>query len=891
MIGQKKYLILILTTLLLNYFSLYAQNSDRNIPFKSYYEGSLKNNGRLTISFSTINMEDIVFSSSISSIGSKNIYNLKLQYSFDKKNWIDVKDNSGRIFFNSAKRAKSRQFSIFLPLECENKDSVFLSWKSTRQRGKGKYPNLNIKNIDIVASYDRFKGEDAIIEVAKKNLKDTTYDVEELVFNHIAMPYSFAEGKKIIVKGVNIREEGIDISLKGKDDRYFKINLSNIKIDSCGEEVLEVSYNPLKTGSHNCNLILSTKKLKKPIVINLYGSCDNMIDINENLIVGNVDKLNDFTKFRLPVFSQTKYQFKISLTKEELLKNNLSITYKWFRDDVSLDEDMKYETNSLNINSKDITINGEDIEYIKDVFAPQKANYLQIEFDSKNPNFEIKDISFGYPSPKKTIRSGNWSNPNIWSPKGVPNIEDIVMISEKNKIVIDNSASCSMLILSDSANIIIPSGNMLQISGNIVYSHGSFFVVHKDIKAKKWNYLSSPINDAKALVYSMRKQENETWLMKYNTGKISNLNDYWSEYIVDPNYKLIPAKGYAVYSNNNLDVIYEGILSDSRVNYSLEFTPKDKWNLIGNPFTAPLSSKKLFEDIDNKIYGNAIFIWDKENEVYNPMIIDYKTEFAISPQEAFFVESIKEGLEISFQRKHQFIPENNVVDNSFANTNYIKFTISNKEKSQYILMGKNKNSKQGFDNYDAHKLFGSSEKTPDAYFIVDNEELSINSVKDFSQKTSLGYFIGEDAILTLYIDNLSSLDEQEIILIRDKYQDVYYNICEKNSINFLSKKGETEDRFDIFILNSLERSFSNENSYLYSTYIWSEDGDIMFFDNKEKTTIKKIRLWNQNGIEMINQEYEGGMQKLNMKFSRGSYTVDILTTDNTWIEDIPCYVK
>ena len=85
-----------------------------------------------------------------------------------------------------------------------------------------------------------------------------------------------------------------------------------------------------------------------------------------------------------------------------------------------------------------------------------------------------------------------------------------------------------MLVLGDSSNVEIDAGKMFYISGDIVYGRGSWFVVHQDLVPKRWNYISSPVNDAKALIYSMRKNDNETWLMKYNTGIKSKLKDILS---------------------------------------------------------------------------------------------------------------------------------------------------------------------------------------------------------------------------------------------------------------------------------------------------------------------------------------------------------------------------
>ena len=215
------------------------------------------------VSFSSKNNENIIFHSIISSKGSKQIYSLRLQYSLDKENWIDVLDNRARVIeFVSARKSKTNSFKVNIPELCENKDSVWISWKATRIKGKGLYPELNIRNISILADYDKYLGKKPQINIRLRSQDIQTTTIDEIVYNHTPIPYTYPQIKRIVVSGKYLRDE-IQISVSGKDDKFFKTDINKLMIDSLGFAFIEVSYSPLKVGSHSATLNLSTKKIRK----------------------------------------------------------------------------------------------------------------------------------------------------------------------------------------------------------------------------------------------------------------------------------------------------------------------------------------------------------------------------------------------------------------------------------------------------------------------------------------------------------------------------------------------------------------------------------------------------------------------------------------------------
>lgn len=885
-IFAKTVLFLFLSLIL---FSTNSFSQEKDIVFETSEDGRLDNGGREILSFSTLGFDNATYTCSASSIGSKAKYALRLQYRTGKdEKWKDYIDSKGRrVEHVNLKKRYSKTYKIHITEELLNKDNIELSWYVIKIKTKGKYPQFSITNNKISGFFDRFNGKKTEISYLFKNENEFLPLINnQIEFDHIPLPYTYAQVKKLKFQAKYLRGD-IILKLIGRDTSQFGIDERNFYIDSLDSKIISISYNPNKVGRHNAKLIVTTKNSSDNIIIDLNGSCSKLHEMNTNFLDENITYLRDKTIYRIPVFSNSEYQFKFDYNKSELLDKNISITYEWYKN-TQLLYDMTDRVSGLEEDTtlkKELEPELEAQKYCVPLTSPKRANYLQISINTNGDELDISDLYFGTPRLKSLVESGNWADPNIWLPRGTPNIEDFVYISPNLNVKVNDDVYCSMLVLGDSSNVDIASGKMFYISGDIIYGKGSWFIVHQDLLPKKWSYTSSPVNDTKALIYSMRKNDNETWLMEYKTGVKSKLNDFWSEYIVDPNYKLIPGKGYAVFSNQPLDVIYEGMLCKSQVSFPLVYTEQDSWNLVGNPYTAPLSSKKLFEDIDGKIQGNVLFMLDSENDVYNPIIIDGKEDVVIPSLQGFFVEALKTNSEMIFKRSQQYIPRS--ANFSWNNHNYLTLNISNGSRSQYVLMGMVPSADYGFDKYDAHKLFGSSKETPELYFLKDTQELAVNVFPDYPAIYDLGYYVGQESKLEISLGNLSVLPENVQVFLEDKQENKFFSLCSEKYIKFESPVGSIDDRFRIHLIKGL--SIPEIKSEYSGIYLWSHNNKIYAFgDNYHPLT--SIRVYDKSNLLVLEQKYNKGVTPLEYDFEQGLYSID-LEIGGRWIEGFIVRVK
>ncbi len=855
----------------LNAFDAEKYNIDNSV---IYFEEENKkiNTGRIVLNLSTKGQESVNVSwQNYCGRLRSSRWKMKLQYRISEtEDWKDVTDTQGRSYeFYTSRRAYSKNFSdVILPSECDNKERIQLSWEISRVSGSGKAPNIRLRKLSIKSFADMFEGKMADVKVLARK-RNTDVVIDTLKFNHIPLTYVYPETMRLKIEGSCIRDL-LSLELRGEDKACFSLSAKSVDIRKQSKNIT-ITYAPKKAGKHKAELVIKTRKLPKDIVIPLEASCAKASGFRQNLIGG--DFLSDkVIKYEVGLFSNKDYQFRMKVPSEEKeeweeeneeLHANIFVIYKWYRNEECL-VTMVDEVKSAN--------------YCVPLQSPATANRIEITIKN-NDEVELSDFYFGFPLAKVAVRSGNWSDPDIWEPKGEPTMEDFVYIEDSCQIKVTTDVLCSELVLGENVNIDINTGKMFYVSGDIVYGNHSYFTVHQNLLSGKWNYITSPINQAKSWVFSMNNGGNEAYLMKYNTGVASKYGDNWSEYIKNPNLTLIPGKGYAVYPQETLDVKYEGILCNSKTTVVLDVKNGDRWNLVGNPFVAPLSTKKLFNDIDGKLQGNAIFLFDRETMVYNPIIVDSEEEVMIPSLESFFVETIEDGTEITFKRNHQYIPKTG--RGSSVNHNYLALTASIGKRRQYALVGMLDDSKYGFDNYDTHKMFGTSEDTPDVYFIADDQELSVNTFPQYPAAFDIGIHVVSPSIVNLCMDNLSVLPHDVSVILEDKQEGRFYDFCLPQRIMASLQGGTTTDRFRVYFNKAI--NLYEIHSECSGVYLWNDGNRILAYSDGTHS-LQTVRLLDKDRKVVGEQDFDSNVVVFDKGLEKGRYTADILV-EGIWIKD------
>ena len=835
------------------------------------------------LSLNTVGVKEIGVSWESATLkGSKSRWAIRLQYRIGNTGeWKDITDKEGKPveYVNTIRSSKAKTLpQALLPEVCNNEHEVQLLWRLYYKGRKGVLPEMSLNRIKITSEIDSTRLYPPTVSITSPTNGLFERDTTCLRFATLLLNNSQSEEESLFLRCDSI-EKSFSIHVEGEHADMFLVpqEISAKKIRKGAR--IPIVYTPKSKGTHHAKIVFTGGGQHEPIAIKLLGHAARLDSINTNLAKDHASLFPFASSFSFPVVSEKSYRFSF-LPKFGTRESSkpLHITYTWYADTLLLssftDEFTRKGNQEVAIDSK----RDENIEneYCIPLTAPRYANQVKIQVETYGETVTFEKLFFGEKPYKVSLRSGMWDNPLLWTDGEIPHIDDNVFISAGHTVMVEDDAFCEHLFLGDSAKVEIEDGNYFFVGSEVFYSQGSSIAVHQKLKGKTWNYICPPVANVRPVVFSMAESGNETWLMKYNTGEISKMGDYWSSYIEDPKYKLEEGVGYAVYTTKPIDVVYRGRLCNSEVSIPLEATKNDAWNLIGNPFTAPLSTQKLFPDINGRVQGNAIFLLDEEQGGYKPLVVEPGEEIVIAPSESFFVEAL-EGENIVMKRSQQHY----VLGKQLSDCNgaFLTLNITNGDLSQYALFGTHNEASLGFDNHDAHKLFGYNSDLPEIYFQIGKEQVSVNVFPDQTAAFPICIYVGANAELTLDVGNLSLLDEGVGIYLEDTLLKRVHPLCHQSSYRFNLLQGTSCGRFILHYVKKTE--FSTEKGDKFPIRIWYNKNHV-YMDCAIIGDIEKIDFCNETGNCLktyVPSSENRSVNKIPILLEKGKYSAIIKTKD------------
>lgn len=814
--------------------------------------------------------------------GSKSRWAIRLQYRVGNiGEWKDIIDKEGNPieYISTVKKSKAKIVpQVQLPEVCNNEHEVQLLWRLYYKGRRGVLPEISLNKIKITREIDSSSLYPPTVSITSPTNILFERDTTCLRFATLLLNNSQEEEESLYLRCDSI-EKPFSISVEGESSDMFRVP-QEVSAEKIRKGVrIPIVYAPKSKGTHRAKVIFTGGGQHKPIVIKLLGHAARLDSINTNLVRMHAPLLATDSSFLYPVVSEKDYRFSfLPKFDTKASAKPLRITYAWYADTLllsSFTDEFTRKTTSDAFAADESDENIEN-EYCIPLTAPHYANQIKIRIEPHGETVAFEKLFFGEKPYKVSLCSGKWNNPDLWADGEIPHIDDNIFISSGHTVIVEKDAFCEHLCLGDAAKVEIKSGVYFFVGGEVFYSHGSSIAVHQKLEGKMWSYICPPVTNVRPVVFSMAEQGNETWLMKYNTGEISSMGDYWSPYIEDPKYKLKGGVGYAVYTAKPLDVVYRGHLFNSEVSIPLEADKGDAWNLIGNPFTAPLSTKKLFPDINGRVQGNAIFLLDEEQGGYKPLVVEPAEEIIIAPSESFFVEAL-EGENIVMKRSQQhYVLGKQLSD---CNGSFLTLNISNGNLSQYALFKTHQEASLGFDDYDAHKLFGYNLNLPEIYFQIGKEQVSVNVFPDNTAAFPICIYVGTNAELTLDVGNLSILDKGVAIYLEDTLLKRIYSLCHQPSYKFNLLQGTSCGRFILHYVKKTECWSEKEENF--PIYIWYNN-DHVYIEYFGIEEMEEIDFFDEAGNRIkthVPTSEDKLVDKIPMSLEKGKYIVVIKTKD------------
>ncbi|WP_370425157.1 VPS10 domain-containing protein [Tenacibaculum dicentrarchi] len=339
----------------------------------------------------------------------------------------------------------------------------------------------------------------------------------------------------------------------------------------------------------------------------------------------------------------------------------------------------------------------------------------------------------------KSVTNNNWSEITNWEGKTLPTSVDDVAIKQEQDVVsvnvdgvtvksleinnakleIKNTNSLTVVndyvstindntfvsILSDETNsgVFMVNGNA---TGNLMYNRGGLL-------ANKWSLISSPVigqsikGFATKVSNDIRKNATSKYaISKYNDANLVGTKWEYFDQNISENTLFENGTGYAISRETAGAVSFSGAMYNSNLNVSVS---SDKWNAIGNPFSAyyPINksiSENFITNNTSKLAANAqaIYLWESTQNKYVAYTnLASSTQKVLAPGQGFFIKTKASSTDEKVIFKKANIGTKTILkgNNTFnrSQNSFVKVFVEKEKIKVNTDIIFSKNATQGFD--------------------------------------------------------------------------------------------------------------------------------------------------------------------------------------------------
>ena len=416
-------------------------------------------------------------------------------------------------------------------------------------------------------------------------------------------------------------------------------------------------------------------------------------------------------------------------------------------------------------------------------------------------------ITFTTSSPGNfvAINTGGWSSTATWQDGRIPDglgtitINDGVTVTLGQTLVLTDSYT-----LTNNGTLLINNGELVNTTDN---NNLGNVRISFTATQNKWKFIGAPFtgdqdskyrlesiepvsgSDVAVVLYDYQRGEwSGSWATINNrvpraegffawpfySGTITFNNDYNKDKTVD--YSL----------NNNSEITVERNVINSQDGY---------WMSLANPYPAKLDiAKFLSENSAAGLQGGVVYNFDSTS-----FVVTDGTSGSLSVCEGFFVNfSSGENKSVTF-RKTQMTsyPSVSKTESKTAQNPWIEMSLVNKRNKVKFFFAHNPLAEQGYDKYDANKLFATT-GVAEPYFVTDGMNLVKEEVKELPYYATLNVRSEQDTLMTFVADKIP---EGYRVSLIDGELTIEMNEGSRYETNISA--GENADRFKLLIQNNV----------------------------------------------------------------------------------------
>lgn len=400
------------------------------------------------------------------------------------------------------------------------------------------------------------------------------------------------------------------------------------------------------------------------------------------------------------------------------------------------------------------------------------------------------------------ISTGTWGNAATWQDGRIPNGIGTITINSGVTVTLDRP-----LVLTENYTL-TNNGTLLINNGELVNTTNSNDLGNVRISftatQNKWKFIGAPFTSSQDSKYRLESIEpvsgSDVAVVLYDYS-----NGVWSNDWATINDRVPQAEGYFAWPFYSGTITFNNDYNtDNRVDYSLnnsditvERTVTNSsggyWMSLANPYPAELDIAKFLSDNSAAgLQGGVVYI-------FNGSSFGVKNIDSLLVCEGFFVNFSGSGTKsVSFNKAQMTsYPTASEAKNKTAQNPWIEMSLVNKRDEVKFYFVQNPLAEQGYDKYDANKLFATT-GVAEPYFVTDGMNLVKEEVKELPYYATLNVRSEQDTLMTFVADKIP---EGYRVSLIDGEQTIEMNEGSRYETNISA--GENADRFKLLIQNNV----------------------------------------------------------------------------------------
>ena len=311
--------------------------------------------------------------------------------------------------------------------------------------------------------------------------------------------------------------------------------------------------------------------------------------------------------------------------------------------------------------------------------------------------------------------------------------------------------------------------------------------MEKNITGGQWHFIGFPVRDNAANGYGvapLAAVEGDIWALRYDYPNNTWDNTYLHWYEGSQDY-VKAGNGIFAYPDNNYTLIIEGTLNNANVTVENPITAIEngnntaRWMALANPYPAEINIASL-----PTTQGGGVYLYDGTS------FGTIQSSDTIKAGHGFFVNM--PGTQNSFTFTTAMI-NNPAAKSVSAEREFVSVSVSTDGYKVPVLFAQNDDATDGYDIYDANKMFGNG-TVAEPYLVCEGIELCKEEVLSSSYTATMNIKSYESRSVEIVADNIP--EGYSLTLIDGA---VEMEMSEGDVYTTDIAEGENADRFKLLI--------------------------------------------------------------------------------------------